>query len=100
MDTLGDTLTATMAGYAGCDLNGESCLTHSDDRTVMTVVSVGELGGQRFVVTSLVARILEGHIVIEHDINDKPLVDALLAAGVPRQQNILAYAGESRSQAA
>ncbi|MBV9281417.1 MAG: XisI protein [Chloroflexi bacterium] len=73
---------------------------HNDDRTVMTIILVGDLRGQHFAVTSLVARIADGHIVIEHDINDKPVADALVAAGVPRQQIILAYAGESRSAAA
>lgn len=100
MDTLSDALAAVMAGYAGRDLNGESFLTHSDDRTVLTVISVGDLRGQHFAVTSLVARIVDGQIVIEHDLNDKPLVDALVAAGMPRQQIILAYAGEPRSHAA
>ena len=37
---------------------------------------------------------MEGHIVIERDVNDKPLVDALLQAGIPRKQIVLAYAGE------
>lgn len=100
MDTLRATLAETMAGYAGRDLNGESFLTHSDDQTVMTIISVGELRGQHVVVTSLVARVVEGRIVIEHDSNDRPLLDALLAAGVPREQIILAYAGESRPHAA
>ena len=100
MDTLSDQLAAVMAGYAGHDLNGESVLLYSDDRTVMTIISIGELRGQHFAVTSLLARIVEGHIVIEQDINDKPLADALVAADVPRRQIILAYAGESRSHAA
>jgi hypothetical protein len=51
-------------------------------------------------VTSLVARVVQGRIVIEHDSNDRPVLDALLAAGVPREQIILAYAGESRPPAA
>ena len=100
MDTLTETLAAVMAGYAGHALNGDSFLTHSDDRTVMTVISVGDVRGQHFAVANLVARIAHGHIIVEHDINDKPLVDALVAAGVPRQRIVLAYAGESGSHAA
>ncbi|MDX2140626.1 MAG: element excision factor XisI family protein [Chloroflexota bacterium] len=34
-------------------------------------------------------------VVIERDMNDKPLVDALVQAGVPREKIILAYAGEA-----
>jgi hypothetical protein len=100
MDNIIDRLVEVMAAYAGRDLNGESFLTFNDDRTVMTVISIGDLRGQHFAVASVVARITDGHIVIEHDINDKPLVDALVAVGVPRQQIILAYAGESHSDAA
>jgi hypothetical protein len=100
MDTLKDTLTSVIRGYAGHDLNGESFLTSSDDHTVLTIISVGDLRGQHFAVASLVARIAGEHIVIEQDINDRPLVDALVGAGVPRQQIILAYAGEPHSHAA
>jgi vancomycin permeability regulator SanA len=31
---------------------------------------------------------------------NKPLVDALVAAGIPRQQIVLSYAGESEGDAA
>jgi hypothetical protein len=100
MDNLSDSLAAAMVGYAGRDLNGESFLTYNDDRTVMTVISIGDLRWQHFAMTSLVARLANRHIVIEHDNNSKPLVDALVAAGVPRQQIILAYAGVPHSDAA
>jgi hypothetical protein len=39
-------------------------------------------------------------IIIERDVNDKLLVDALLDAGVARRQIVLAYAGESAEEAA
>ena len=39
-------------------------------------------------------RLLEDHIIIERDVNDKSLVDALLQANIPRSQIVLAYAGE------
>ncbi|MGH2411339.1 MAG: element excision factor XisI family protein [Chloroflexota bacterium] len=100
MDTLSDTLAAVMAGYAGRDLNGESFLTRNEDRTVLTILSVGNLRGQHFAVTSLAVRLVDEHIVIEHDLNDRPLVDALVAAGVPRGEIVLAYAGESGTHAA
>lgn len=41
------------------------------------------------------AHIQGDKIIIDLDINDKMLVDALLQAGVPRDQIVLAYAGES-----
>lgn len=43
------------------------------------------------------ARLVKGTIVIEEDATDKPLLDALLQRGVPRNQIILAYAGEKQT---
>ncbi len=83
-----------MSGYAVQGLNGYGVLTASADRTLLTVVSLATVKGQRFTTTSLAVRIMHNIIVIEHDINNKPLVDALLQAGIPRGQIILAYAGE------
>ena len=100
MDTLACSLESVMSGYAGHDLNGESFLTRSDDGSILTVISIGDLPGQHFAVTSLAARVTDGRIVIDADINDKPLVDALVAAGVPRDKIVLAYAGEPTAHAA
>lgn len=43
---------------------------------------------------AIVARIVDDRIVIDEDMTDKKLVDALLQQGVPRDKIILAYAGE------
>ncbi len=44
----------------------------------------------------VMARIEGDTIVIEEDITDKPLVNALLTNGaIPREQIVLAYAGET-----
>lgn len=100
MDTLSETLRRTLAGYAGEMLNGYSYLTTNADGTVFVVVGMGFIGDQRFVDTSLVARLERNTVVIERDVNNKPLVDALLAAEIPRSQIILAYAGEPVQAAA
>jgi len=43
----------------------------------------------------LMARIENETIIIEEDITDKPLVDALMVnSNIPREQIVLAYAGE------
>ena len=94
MDTLSETLRRALAGYAGEMLNGYSYLTTNADGTVFAIVGLGFIGDRRFVDTSLVARLEGNTIIIEHDVNNKPLVDALLADGIPHSQIILAYAGE------
>ncbi len=47
-----------------------------------------------------VVRVVGDRGIVERDINDKPLVDALVATGVPRGQIVLAYTGESAADAA
>jgi XisI protein len=83
-----------MLGYAGEALNGYSYLTSSADQDVFTVVSVGKVRDERIVNTALLVRLVHDLIIIERDINSKPLVDALVQAGISREQIILAYAGE------
>jgi hypothetical protein len=42
----------------------------------------------------VLARIAGGKVIIEGDATDKPLLDALLQRGIPREQIVLAYQGE------
>jgi hypothetical protein len=100
MDRLSDTLRATLEAYTGEGLNGYNYLTENTDGTVFTVVSVGQLPDKRIVDAGLIVRLVADRIIVERDINDKPLVDALLQAGIPRQQIVLAYAGEPVEESA
>ena len=100
METLQHTLKAAMAGYAGPALNGESLLTASADGRVLTIVSIGPLAGETVVDIGLIARVVDERVIIDGDANNKPLIDALLQAGVPRRQIVLVYAGETLTDAA
>ena len=95
MDTLKATVKKAMEGYAVKGLNSDAYLTVSPDETLLTVVDIAHMGGQRLVATSLIVRVFNNQVVIEHDDNNKPLVDALVQNGVPRSKIILAYLGES-----
>jgi len=95
MDITTDVLHQMVAGYAGRALNGFGYLLTSEDEQVFAVVSVSHVRDKRIVDTGLVARVAGDRIIIERDVNDKPLVDALVQAGVPRRSIVLAYAGES-----
>ena len=84
-----------IAAYAKTPLNGgQSYLTQSADSKVFSVVDVLPINGKHQADTGLVVRLAGDLIIIEHDMNNKPLVDALVQAGIPRQQIVLAYAGE------
>jgi hypothetical protein len=95
MDTRKQIIQQVMEGYAGEGLGGYAYLTANKDKTIFTVIDISTTqGGKHEVYTSLVVRLVGQLIVIEHDDNNKPLVDALLQAGIVRKEIILAYAGE------
>ncbi len=90
-----DVITREIAAYAKPALNGgQSYLTKSADGKLFSVVDILPMNGMHQADTGLVVRIAGEHIIIEHDMNNKPLVDALVQAGISRNQIILAYAGE------
>jgi XisI protein len=43
----------------------------------------------------MMARIVDNHILIHADTTDRPLYEALLRCGIPREQIVLVYAGET-----
>lgn len=57
-------------------------------------MGVGQLPDKRIVDASMIVHVVDDRIVIERDINDHLLIDALQQAGVERQQIILAYDGK------
>jgi hypothetical protein len=85
----------TVEGYTGKGLNDFAYLTASADGNILTVLDVVTIQGQQSVHTSIIIRLIADKIIIDHDNNNKPLVDALIQAGIPRKQIILAYEGES-----
>jgi len=100
MDNLKQMVEQEMREYAGEGLNGYTYFTKSDDQTIMSIVFVGEVRGRQFTTTSIMVRMVGTRIIIEDDRTNKPLVDALMQAGVPRDQIVLAYAGEQTEETA
>jgi hypothetical protein len=101
MATLQETVRTVIKEYAVDGANFKSYLTANHDEDLFTVVDIArDQDNRRFTATSIVLEILENLIVIVHDDNNKPLVDALVQAGIPRSQIILAYEGETVPEAA
>jgi hypothetical protein len=85
----------TVAEYAKAALTGEtSYVAQSADGQLLTVVDVMTSADNHHASIGTAVRLFADFVIIEHDMNNKPLVDALLQAGIPREQVILAYAGE------
>ncbi|MDQ7024706.1 MAG: element excision factor XisI family protein [Anaerolineae bacterium] len=89
--TLRQILLAEMRKYAGEGFNAFSHLTISEDEKVYAIIDFADVLGKRVVGAVLIARLIDNMIYIDLDHNDKMLVDALLAHGVPEDQIILAY---------
>lgn len=98
MESLANIIREAMSGYATEGETGYSYLTESSDNLVFTVVYVSEYKGQTDVDTGLLVRLVNDRVLILRDQNDKPLVDALIQAGVAREQIVLAYAGEQAEE--
>jgi XisI protein len=65
-----------------------------DARQVYAVNAVDYPTREEVAMVVVLARVVGDKVVIEEDTTDKKLVDALLQRGIPRNQIILAYAGE------
>jgi hypothetical protein len=98
--TLTQILAKEVAAYAGEMLNGLSFFTASPDNHLFAVIDISIQAGKRYADAGLIARIDGTNVIIEHDMNDEPLVDALVQAGVPREQIVLGYIGEPFNEAA
>jgi len=94
MGPLKEIVQRVVADYAGEGLNGVSYLTKSEDGSVLTVTDFARIRGEHVSGISLVVRVVDDFVIVERDQNDKIVLDALIQAGVPREQIILAYMGE------
>jgi hypothetical protein len=95
MDTTLAILVRELEKYSGKAFNGYSYLDTNHEQTHFVITSVGIIRDRRVVNTAIIVQLVNDTIIIDRDIFDKPLVDALLQAGVSRSQIILAYAGET-----
>ncbi len=64
-------------------------------RQTYTVIVVSDYPRKYNSAVVVMARIVGDKVVIDEDITDRPLWEELVRAGIPREQIILAYAGEA-----
>lgn len=99
MAGLRETLIAELDKYTG---EGAGCIAlpvydEEHHHYAVTIMDYPERENPMALI--LMARIINDKIVIEEDMTDKKLIDALLQQGVRRDQIILAYAGEKVTEA-
>lgn len=95
--TLKQILLEELDSYTGEGLNDYAYLTTNEVEQIYTIVDIATVRGKRLVGTVLIARLVNDRVIIELDQHDKMLVDALKARGVPDQQIVLAYRGDTIS---
>ena len=93
MADLANVLWDTVSEYATEGINGYTYMTSNDNKTKIAVIAVAD-DNQPPVFMNLIVHLDDEKVVIHHDANNKPLVDALVQNGVPREKIILAYLGE------
>lgn len=89
--TLKQILLDEMKKYTGEGLNDVATLTINEALQMYAVIDVAQIRNKRVVSAVLVARLVDTQIIIDLDLHDKLLVDALKARGVPEAQIMLAY---------
>jgi hypothetical protein len=96
MDRIIDIVREEVIKYAGGGIGGNIRLfpVCDDIRHIYTVNAVDYPNYRELAGVVVLARIVGDKVVIEHDATDKPLLEALMARGIPREQIILAYASE------
>jgi XisI protein len=85
--------------YAGSMLKGKSYTVINAEQNVFAVVDVPDHFPRKFPVSiAVMARIVGDFVIIDEDTTDRPLVNELTRAGIPREQIICTYIGESLPQ--
>lgn len=101
MDSLKQIVREEVSKYAGSGRGANTLLFPllDDAHATYAVVGTDEAPRQYKALIAVFARLQDTLVIIEEDNTDKPLVDALEQRGVPRSQIVLAYLGESISDA-
>lgn len=95
MEDLKTILKAELVQYAGQGLNCYAFPLFDDQHQTYAVNVVDYPQRKRASDMVVFARLLGDTIIIEEDFSDKPFYQALMAKGIPREQIVLIYQGES-----
>ncbi|GIK67504.1 MAG: hypothetical protein BroJett018_52980 [Chloroflexota bacterium] len=96
MDTLTDIVKRELAWYAASGFNSKSYLLMNDATQTYAVNVIFRKSTRPFPTNVvMMVRVIGDYVIVEDDRTDKPFEDRLMAAGIPREKIILAYAGES-----
>ena len=97
IDHLTDIVQREVMAYHGPAFKAKTYYFEDFANQAFTVIIVPDYQYPRKSKTTVtvMAHIVGNSVVIDEDITDRPLYEELIAAGIPREQIILAYAGET-----
>jgi hypothetical protein len=95
MATLLEMVRDEVQAYTTKGMTSKAFALLDDEHQIYAVNTIGYPIRKRPANVMVMARVVDEMVIIEEDRTDRPLVEALLARGIPRQQIVLAYIGES-----
>lgn len=88
-------LDEVMANYNEAEVYGGSGYYSYDSmRHIYSVLTVPDIPRPFPARVIVMARLIDNYVVIDEDTTDRPLVTALVNAGISREEIVLLYAGE------
>jgi hypothetical protein len=92
MALLTDVVKEVVFSYASGGLNLRTYPLSNEDQHVYAVNVIDWPERRRPAAVVVLVRVEGNQVIIEEDLTDRPLVEALINAGIPREQIILKYA--------
>jgi hypothetical protein len=94
MDQLVDTVKQEICWYNTNGVRVQSYAVLDDSRQSYAVLAI-DPERERPAGIIVFARVEDDRVIIEADLTDRPLYRHLMEVGIPREQIVLAYAGET-----
>jgi hypothetical protein len=98
VESISAVLQREVADYALGSPNSTAYYVENSQQQVYAVLVVPQESSQKSTIM-IMARVVDDKVIIETDKTDHPLYEALIQAGIPQQQIVLAYAGETQPMA-
>lgn len=96
MDNLAEIVKKVVFGYAVEGFNARTFALANEDEKVYAVNIVDTKVHLRPAGVVVITRVEGDRVIIEEDLTDRPLVDALVRAGIPREK--IVFADEMETQ--
>ena len=95
MASLASIVKEVVFSYASGGLNLRTFALSNEDQKVYSVNVIDWPERHRPASVVVLARVEGEQVIVEEDLTDRPLVEALVTAGIPREQIVLKYAEPS-----